>query len=289
MAVRIDFHMHLYPTASAGRQATSGYDVWEYGPSSDVVYERAAGTLADGVAALAAADATHAVVANLVDPLPEASDPESLKRLNRWLCEATRKTPEFIPFVGVDLGRWSAREAAAHLIELVEAYGVRGLKIHPVLQGFQVGDGAFRPFFSLCAELGVIVLSHSGPGRDRFQAGPSSFRPLLEAVPDLQLVVAHLGGREWREAAQLAADYPQVRFDCSEIIHWTSAANAPTPGELVDVIRAIGTDRVLAGSDFPWYSPRRTFELVDKLGGLSRREKADIAGENARRLLGLPS
>ena len=42
-------------------------------------------------------------------------------------------------------------------------------------------------------------------------------------------------------------------FDCSEIMAWTGALKAPTNLELAHIIKEIGPDRVMMGSDFPWY------------------------------------
>jgi uncharacterized protein len=41
------------------------------------------------------------------------------------------------------------------------------------------------------------------------------------------------------------------------------------------------------GSDYPWYEPARTAELVESLPVLSQAEKNAILGENAARILGL--
>jgi predicted TIM-barrel fold metal-dependent hydrolase len=42
------------------------------------------------------------------------------------------------------------------------------------------------------------------------------------------------------------------------------------------------------GSDYPWYEPAHTAELVESLPVLSRAEKDAILGENAARILRLP-
>ena len=50
---------------------------------------------------------------------------------------------------------------------------------------------------------------------------------------------------------------------------------------------AIGADRVMLGSDFPWYDPVRTADLVAGLPGLGTEERAAILGGTAVRLLDL--
>jgi len=47
------------------------------------------------------------------------------------------------------------------------------------------------------------------------------------------------------------------------------------------MIREIGPERVMLGTDFPWYDLDRTVELVMDLPVLSTEEKEQILGANA--------
>jgi hypothetical protein len=105
--------------------------------------------------------------------------------------------------------------------------------------------------------------------------------------PQLRLVLAHLGGAAFHEAAVLAADFPQVAFDLSEIIEWVGAPNAPSAQGLAEVIQQIGADRIMLGSDFPWYDPGATVDKVLALPGIGRLEASALLGETAFQLLTL--
>ncbi len=50
-------------------------------------------------------------------------------------------------------------------------------------------------------------------------------------------------------------------FDLSEVIEWVGAPRAVRGGS-VRLIRQIGADRVMLGSDFPWCDPLRTADRV---------------------------
>jgi predicted TIM-barrel fold metal-dependent hydrolase len=102
------------------------------------------------------------------------------------------------------------------------------------------------------------------------------------------VVLAHLGGGSWRQTPALALAFPQVTFDLCEIVEWTGAPNAPTEEELALMIKQVGPERVMLGTDFPWYDLDRTVELVMKLPVLSTGEKEQILGANAVGLLDLP-
>jgi predicted TIM-barrel fold metal-dependent hydrolase len=54
----------------------------------------------------------------------------------------------------------------------------------------------------------------------------------------------------------------------------------------VDLIRTIGSDRILFGSDYPWINPRKDIERINGLN-ISDNDKKLILGENAARLFNL--
>ena len=175
-----------------------------------------------------------------------------------------------------------------HLREMAER-GARGIKIHPVLQRFEVADPRMLPVYAACSELGFAVLSHTGPAHPgQPSATPADFAPVLRDFPGLTVILAHLGGAAWRSTLQVARAFPNAAFDLCEIIDWAGAPGAPTPLELAGLVRDIGPDRVLLGSDYPWYEPAHSAELVEDLPLLSRAEKDAILGENAARILRLP-
>ena len=63
---------------------------------------------------------------------------------------------------------------------------------------------------------------------------------------------------------------------------------APSEEELVALVHDIGPERVMFGSDFPWYDPGEMIKIVRSLPGFTDDELAGILGGNAARILGLP-
>jgi predicted TIM-barrel fold metal-dependent hydrolase len=96
-----------------------------------------------------------------------------------------------------------------------------------------------------------------------------------------------LAGKLARQIRDVAETCPKLLFDLSEIVAWVGASNAPTREELVRLVRDIGVDRVMFGSDFPWYDPGVMARTVRELADFSTMEQAAILGENAARLLSL--
>ena len=280
----VDAHVHLFEDPAAGQQAKDRYVVWEYGDDPGVAFSASSGDVSALTSVYEKAGFERAIVMHLFDTAlareraitagrlgtAEAAvvAAEAMRASNRWIARTVRNNPIAEVLISVDPTALPPQAITAHLAELAAA-GVLGVKLHPVSHSFAPNDPRLHPMYELCADAGLVVLSHSGPGPagTAGSARPSDFAPVLRKWPDLRLVLAHLGGASWRETAAVAADFPQLVFDLSEIIEWTGAPHAPTASELSALIRQIGADRVMLGSDFPWYDPLRT---ADRVAGLPR-------------------
>jgi predicted TIM-barrel fold metal-dependent hydrolase len=306
----VDAHMHVYETKAEGERQKAGYEIWEYGAKPGVPFSRYGGDVEDALTAMRRGGYAHAVTVNMfaadlareeaLAALPPGADRararaeidatmgERLRTFNRWACTVAATHPQITPFVAVDPGVLSAEANIAHLRE-VATLGARGVKLHPVVQRFVPDDPRMLPVYAACVELGLTVLSHSGTAKGATQyAEPRAFAEILRRFPDLTVVLAHLGGGSWRQTAELADRFPQVNFDCCEIIEWTGAPHGPSDEALAHLIRDIGPHRVMLGTDFPWYDLDRTVERVMALPLLSREEKEGMLGANAVRILRLP-
>jgi predicted TIM-barrel fold metal-dependent hydrolase len=298
----IDAHVHLYPDPAAGVRAKDRYLIWEYGDDPGVAFSASPGDLGTLASVYEKSGFDHAIVVHTFDTAlareqlaehlgaDEATGAaaDMLRAANRWIARAVADEPVAEVLISIDPTVLAPQAITAHLAELAAA-GVRGVKLHPVNHSFIPNDARLHPMYELCAETGLTVLSHSGLGYagTAGSARPADFAPVLAKWPGLKLVLAHLGGASWAETAALAADFPHVVFDLSEVIEWTGASYAPATTQLSALIRRIGADRVMLGSDFPWYDPVRTADRVAGLPGLSDSERAAILGGTATRVFGL--
>jgi predicted TIM-barrel fold metal-dependent hydrolase len=312
--LKIDAHIHLYSSREEGQWWKAGYEIWEYGKRDGVDFSNDTGTLEETVAALGRGGFTHGVVMNLFSAdlfrqrydsalPPEADAAERARTLaqfdatiseryvafNRWLMDTLAGVPTISGFVAMDPWVLSPERNVEHLREMGER-GARGVKLHPVVQKFEPSDPRMYPVYQACIEMGLTVLSHTGPARggEPFAEVPA-FAPMLREFPGLTLLLAHMGGGKWQDTLAFAQAFPDVAFDLSEVIEWAGAPNAPTGQELATLIRQIGPERIVLGSDYPWYEPAHTAELVLMLPVLSQAEKNAILGENAARIIRLPA
>ena len=293
--IKVDSHVHLYPTAAAGIADKEGYEIWEYGERAAVAFSDLSGTLDDATRAMAEAGIAKAVIVNLFIAeihggagASNAKLASALKTFNRWGCDVARGHPEFAAFVAADAEVLPGVAGATHLRDMADNFGARGVKLHGIAQGFNMSDERLWPVYEVCQERGLPVIGHSGPAKDgnRF-AEPRAFGRLLADFPRLNVVLAHMGGATWDQAQEIAETYPNAYFDCCEIIEWTGGTNAPSAEQLGQLIHDIGAHRVMMGSDFPWYDLDNTVDRVMALPVLSAEEKEGILGANAVEILGL--
>lgn len=308
---KVDMHIHLYPTAEISRGEKEG-EIWEYGGVPLHSSERQ-GTLEELRSQMTASGVTRGVLlvysrarerlhaerthmpaglssdeVTAFETRLKAQVLADMKARNLWGCELSRANPDISTFIAVDLSLQSGEEAADHARDLSDNHGAHGIKMHTGLQGFSISDERLWPLYALCQERGMPVLGHGGPDRGgNGFSEPKAFAAMLEAFPRLTVVLAHMGGATFRQTAAIAERFPNVCFDCSEIIEWTGTPNGPTDLELAALIRQVGSHRVMMGSDFPWYDLDHTIQRINELPLLTDDEKRAMMGANALRLLRL--
>jgi len=289
----VDAHMHVYPAPVWARQRTRDHPITEYGEGSPIGTSTAPGDVASAIDALDRVGADVGLALNLFEPTrveqdlatlpplasitPDATVGQYLMWLNVWLCEAVGETSRLRPVVAVDPGAVSERDLALHL-EQVSATGAVGVKLHHAFQRVPPDDPRLEPVYAACVDLELPIVAHSGD-----TVPPSAFADVIRRWPRLTLVLAHLGGAAWHEAGALAREHPRVMFDLAEILWWVGSPKAPQTHDLAGLIRAIGAERVLFGSDFPWYEPEAGVRMVRALG-LTATDEAAVLGGNAARV-----
>jgi predicted TIM-barrel fold metal-dependent hydrolase len=292
----IDMHIHLYPSKKHGSNAKGGYHIWEYGKKRDVSFSDFSGDLEDTLEAIHQAGVDKGVIVNLVNHSTLNSQEfegaitqgEKMEASNKWVCGIAKKHKELIPYIGVDPSILDTADMIRHIKVMKEKHGAKGVKVHGVHQKFFMHDDRMMPIWKTCADLDLPVIAHAGPERlgEKFTE-PHAFAPLLEALPDLKVVLAHMGGGTWKQLREISERFSNAFFDISEIIEWTGAPRAPTDLELVNIILDVGPERVMMGSDFPWYDIDHTINRVMELPVLSKDQKDEILGANAARILGI--
>ncbi|MDO8211705.1 amidohydrolase family protein [Conexibacter sp. CPCC 206217] len=210
---------------------------------------------------------------------------DELIALNRWGLDAAARDARFLPFAGINVRYLSEAESVAE-IDAVAALGARGIKLIPPSMRLYPDDPLLWPVYRRCAELGLPILSQSGrgggeppqPGADHY-GRPRYYDEVLRSFPELTLILAHMGLGYEEDVVQLTAAHANVHTDTSLRLSRLGRAGNPTPAELVRLIRRIGVDRTLFGTNYPFVDPRAYRERLQALP-LSARERELIAYRN---------
>jgi uncharacterized protein len=163
---------------------------------------------------------------------------------------------------------------------------VRAIKIHPALSYVPPDHPGYLEVYRLAQDAGVPVIAHGGSSAGSFYesrveyCAPANFVPVLDRFPRLTLVLAHLGQPFYDDLLALARRSPRLCTDLSFVL----GARLLPPERLVSTVRAFGVERVLFGSDFPYFDPE---DSLDRLGaaGFSAAELEMIGAGNAERVL----
>lgn len=259
----VDFHAHVYPDRLAARAIRTLLDSIERGQAHT-----------DGtVAGLRESMRRNGIAKSvLLSIATKPSQADKIAEVCRgWLA------PDCIPFGSVHPASPALREDVRRLKD----YGLRGVKLHPEFQDFHVDDPAVFPMYEELCAAGLIAVFHAGkdPGPFTSDHGlPPAFKTVHRAFPRLKMVLAHMGGwQAWDEVDRHIASLP-VFFDTSSVMQ-----HLPREAFL-KLARKHGVERILFGSDTPWFEPADDLRWLDSVG-LSSDEFERILHKNAEALL----
>jgi uncharacterized protein len=203
---------------------------------------------------------------------------------NEWLARiCARSEGRFVGFGSIDPLRPDALERLQRFPDL----GLRGVKLHPTLQGFDPADDAALPFFDAAAELGLIVLTHSGtsgvgagePGGQGLRidlARPLLLDRIAARHPHMSIVLAHVGWPWHLEALAMALHKSNVYLDISG---WKYRY---LPDEVRREMSRRLSRQFCFGTDYPMFDPAELlgeFDALDLPEQVARRVMHDNAAE----------
>lgn len=258
----IDFHTHIYPDAIAMKAAENVRDFYGFGNRAidgSVKTLLARGDLAG----------THRFVA-----LPVAVRPDRTRHINEFIVGAVANEPRLFGFGTVHAGL----EDIASEVDFIEKNGLRGIKMHPDFQLFNIDDERLFPMYEqIQGKLPVIF--HVGDDRYDY-SHPRRVRRLLELFPNLQVIAAHFGSYAlYREAYDLLYD-KDCFFDVSSSLMFMDE------GVAEGYINRYGAERFVYGSDFPMWDPVVEMDRFMKLK-LTDDQFEQIAHKTAEYILKL--
>ena len=193
--------------------------------------------------------------------------------LNRLYQSAKPFGNKFMIFLRLD--PWFGEACIRFLEKAVKEYPIKGVKLHPAHYTlYPYGDLTVK-LLRKAGDLGLPVLFHCG---DEMMCLPLQIGEAAGMCPETTMILAHMGGyAHVKDAVRMAQKYKNIYIDTSEV---------PVVSSVRRVVKEVGADRVLFGSDAPCCDPMVEIEKV-KLAGLSEEEEELVFYKNAVRLMGL--
>jgi predicted TIM-barrel fold metal-dependent hydrolase len=205
---------------------------------------------------------------------------------NETVLQWARQWPgQFIPFYWVDLA--DPPKAAGQLEVAVKQHGHRGIKFQPLVQRFYPNESRLRPIFAKASQLGIPVLFHAGvvafANHDAQYGTCIYIDELASEFPDLNIVIAHMGGNYHFEALVIAEKHPNVYLDTAYLPFFCGRSlPAVRPIDLIKrAIEFAGPHKILYA-----YEGTRPAVILDS--DIREEHKKLILWQNAKRLLNLP-
>ena len=263
-SIIVDCHCHVYPDSIA-QKASDGISRFYNMP---VRYDGRVST----VKTLASqAGITKAIIFSV------ATKPSKTSSINEFIASTAESDSGF--FAGLGTLHPNSPDIRGDVSRLIEL-GLKGVKLHPDIQGFKLDDYRCLKIYELCEQNGLPVLVHAGDSRFDM-SNPNRLQPVVEIFKNLTVIGAHLGGYSvWDEACSRLCGYDNFYVDCSSSLY------AMAPHRAVEIIRSYGAGRVLFGTDFPMWNPVKEIERVRSLG-LTEEELELIFFKNANRIFRL--
>ncbi|MBI4303420.1 MAG: amidohydrolase [Chloroflexi bacterium] len=221
-----------------------------------------------------------------------------LRRHNEWICNVGKENPRLIP--GIGMQKLITPQEMAEEVEVRAAQGARTVKLIPGRYLYYPNDHHFWPMYEKCQELGIAVTSDTGllgpiTAEGLSYGRPANFIEVLESFPRLRLVMCHLASAFWDERVEIAQRYPNLYFDLAggfkppdSVLDYSPLAardrdRAAAEEDAVRIIRKVGADRIMFGTDGPGHMVQMAIEQVLRLD-LNEGEKRLILAENAKRI-----
>lgn len=254
---------------------------------------------------------------SLTNPMVYWAPPEFGLALSRAWNDACAEAHIAYPdrFVGTIMLPMQASQLALQELErAAKLPGMRALYLAEAINGRNLHEKQFWPVYARCEALRLPIFLHSlyPCGQERmgefflrnllgnpYEAGIAAsclvLGGVMDAFPRLKVVLPHAGGTfPWLVGRidygiKVRGELTHIKRPASAYLrrfHYDTITHHPRI--LSYLIDLVGADRIVLGSDYNQdMCDRRPVHFVEKLPGLTRRERRMILSDNAAKLLKL--
>lgn len=207
--------------------------------------------------------------------------PEKINKISAELNESCEKTHIF-NFGAIHPDCENYKE----ILDEITAMGLRAIKIHPDYQKTNFDDQKYIRIMDYAANKGLAIITHAGedvglPGT--VHCTPDRVLNVLKHIQPEKLILAHMGGwRKWDEVEEKIVGLP-VYLDTAVCLNKDIPVYLKNQ-QFVRMVRNHGAERILFGTDSPWYDQKSALRDINNTE-LTDDEKKLILGENAKKLI----
>jgi aminocarboxymuconate-semialdehyde decarboxylase len=207
--------------------------------------------------------------------------------------------------------------AAEQLEDAVKRLGLRGTLIGGSVNGEELSDPRFHPFWATAEELGVLVFIHpqgtpqlagrlkgngvlanviGNPLETTIALSHLIFEGTLDRFPGVKILAAHGGGYLPSYAGRSDAGCATFPARCTKELKLKPSQYLRrlyydslvfTPEGLRHLAAEVGASQIVIGTDYPFPWTKTAVDQILDAPSLSDADRAAILGENAARLLGI--
>ncbi len=167
-----------------------------------------------------------------------------------------------------------ADEYLAKINDVLDVKGYIGFKFLPTYHRYPLSGENYRPVLEFADKHNLAILIHTWGNNDPHNA-PKHIDGIAGLYRNAKFIMGHSAPGELDEAIKVAQKYENVYLDLCDI-HRHS-------GIVDKMVNAIGADRVLFGTDVPWYDPAYGIGSV-LFSKISDEDKYKILYKNAKEL-----
>ena len=135
-------------------------------------------------------------------------------------------------------------------------------------------DDSIAAYWEYLNDNHLLALCHTWGG-SRFN-GPDNIRAIAQRYPNVTIIMGHSCHSYWDQAIQLVKDFPNVYFELTAVLD--------DRGILDRFVRECGSERILFGTDLPWFSTHHAIGCICD-AEMTDEDRHNIFPRNGERIM----
>lgn len=205
---------------------------------------------------------------------------EDVSESNEYIYLQARKNPRILPFGWANIKEGvekAKRDAEKCLLE----YGFRGVKLNGAQNEYYIDSPEALEVIGVIAKFGGMTAFHIGADYPEF-TDPKRAEKAAKRFPEMPVIMVHMGGAGKPDVSEAVIE---VAKENPNMYLVGSAIGVNKVKQAIDIL---GPDRILFGSDTPFYDAEAVKqEYLQMLSPYGEEITAKVMGLNAKRLFGI--